>query len=121
MAKVAHADAEISQKEQEIIRDLLMREWALPEEAASLCKDISLTRVEKGLDYVQLTRSFFECTTQEERKKLLVILFKVANAAHRTSNEEIEKIRRIAKSLRISHSDFIETKLMIPKEDRYGL
>ena len=121
MAKVAHADEEISQEEQGIIKEMLMKEWELPDHAASICRDISLTGAGKGLDSVQWTRSFFECTTAEERKRLLLVLFQVANAAHRTSNEEIEKIRRIAKSLRISHGEFIEAKLTIPRDDRHGL
>jgi hypothetical protein len=45
----------------------------------------------------------------------------VANAAHQTSFEEIEEIRSIAKGMELSHQDFIDAKLAIPREDRGGL
>jgi uncharacterized tellurite resistance protein B-like protein len=84
-------------------------------------RDISLSRVVRGLDYPRLTRSFFECTTAGERTAFLKSLFRIANASNMTSHDEIEKIRRIAGSLKVSHQDFIEAKLSIPSEDRNGL
>ena len=45
----------------------------------------------------------------------------MANASEKTSNKEIEEIRSIAASLKISHSDFIDAKLTIPDIDRNGL
>ncbi|MCK4966997.1 TerB family tellurite resistance protein, partial [bacterium] len=78
-------------------------------------------RVMEGFDYHHLTSSFFEQTTPEERKHFIKCLFLMANASEKTSNEEIEEIRSIAKSLKISHSDFIDAKLTIPNIDRNGL
>jgi hypothetical protein len=45
----------------------------------------------------------------------------VANAADQTSFEEIEEIRIIAKGMDLSHQDFLDAKLAIPREDRKGL
>jgi hypothetical protein len=45
----------------------------------------------------------------------------VANAADQTSFDEIEEIRELAKGLELSHQDFIDAKLTVPREDRGGL
>ena len=66
-------------------------------------------------------KRFNDFTTLAERKDFLDCLFAVANAAEKTSFEEIEEIREIAKGLELSHQDFIEAKLAIPREDRKGL
>jgi hypothetical protein len=44
----------------------------------------------------------------------------VAAAAGRASNEEIEEIRSIANSLRLTHKAFIDAKLTLPREKRAG-
>jgi len=121
MAKVAWIDKEISREEKESIKDILVRAWGLSGEQAALVRDISLSRVVKGLDYPRLARSFFESTTAAERSSFLQSLFQIANASGKTSHGEIEKIRIIAKSLKVSHQDFIDAKLTIPREDRDGL
>lgn len=121
MAKVAWVDSEICEKEKDAIQNILAGEWGLTEAQARVVRDISLSRVVRGLDYPRLTRSFFECTTAGERTAFLKSLFRIANASNMTSHDEIEKIRRIAGSLKISHQDFIEAKLSIPSEDRNGL
>ncbi len=54
-------------------------------------------------------------------KRFLKSLFQIANASEKTSFDEIEEIRFIAQQLKLSHSDFIEAKLTIPREDRKGL
>ena len=82
--------------------------------------DISCDRMTKGLDYFRLSCSFFESTTHQERQEFLKTLFRIANAANKTSLDEIEEIRRISKSLKLFHQDFSDAKLTIPREDRHG-
>lgn len=121
MAHVAWIGETVSEREKAAIRDALVRHWGATEEKAALVSEISLNRVLKGIDYYRLTRSFFDCTSSEDRKAFLETLFDVANAAGRTSNAEIEEIRKVAQSLKLSHRDFIEAKLTISREDRGGL
>jgi uncharacterized tellurite resistance protein B-like protein len=66
-------------------------------------------------------KRFNDFTTRTERKEFLHCLFAVANAADQTSFDEIEEIREIAKGLELSHQDFIDAKLTVPREDRGGL
>jgi hypothetical protein len=45
----------------------------------------------------------------------------VDNASDQTSFDEIEEILSIAQGMDLSHQDFLDAKLAIPREDRKGL
>ena len=121
MARVAWVDKAFCEQEQDSVTRTLADEWQLPKEEAQLIMEISHQRIMKGLDFVQLSKGFCECTTVSERKAFLRSLFAIANTAHKTSSEEIEEIRSISKGLELGHQDFIEAKLTISREDRGGL
>jgi uncharacterized tellurite resistance protein B-like protein len=67
-----------------------------------------------------LARDFFDVNTAEERLRFLDVLFNVAVADGEVSMEEIEEIRLISKSLKMSHEEFIAAKIKIPREKRRG-
>jgi uncharacterized tellurite resistance protein B-like protein len=121
MARIAHVDDEISDDERRRMQEIVAADWQLSEPEAQLIVRISCDRMTKGLDRFRLSRSFYECTTVDERRRFLVTLFKIANAAEKTSFEEIEEIRTIATILKLEHEDFIKAKLSVPREDRKGL
>ena len=121
MARVAGIDHTISKEETAIMTGVLQKKWKLTEEQAQLVVEISHHRIFRGLDGVRLVKRFNNFTTLAERKEFVDCLFVVANAAEKTSFEEIEEIREIAKGLELSHQDFIDAKLRITREDRAGL
>ena len=118
MARVAHVDREVAEDEFDMMVHALQVGWDITREAAAFVAEVAVSKVSAELDYFRLTRGFFECTTLDERKRFLRILFKIANASGKTSRDETEEIRRIAGSLKLSHGDFIDAKLTIPDEDR---
>lgn len=121
MARVAGVDREVSTDELATMQKILKTNWNLSDQEAELVSEISHHRVFRGLDVVRLVKGFNEYTRPAERKEFLNSLFAVANAANKTSYEEIEEIRGIAKGMELSHQDFIEAKLRISREDREGL
>ncbi len=121
MARVAVVDQVVSTEETKIMSDVLQEHWGLAEEQALLVAEISHHRIFRGLDSVRLVTRFKELTTRKERIEFLHCLFKVANAADHTSFEEIEEIRGIARGMDLSHQDFLDAKLAVPREDRKGL
>ena len=121
MARVAWVDKAFSEEEKDSVSHALAESWNLPEEQAQLIMEIGRQRIMKGLDGVQLSKGFCEYTTVPERRAFLRGLFAVANAAGKTSSEEIEEIRSITKGLELAHQDFIEAKLTISRDDRSGL
>jgi len=120
LSRIAAVDKEISDSEKQAISRVLIERWHLSAPQAELIAEISCHRTLKGLDYFRLARGFFECTTFDERRDFLKCLFQIANACGKTSYDEIEQIRKIAGSLKLSHRDFIDAKLTIPDEDRGG-
>ena len=118
LARISAVDSGISEKEKQTIKDTLSAEWGLSEPEAQIVTQISCETALRGLDYFRLTRGFFECTGIDERRSFIKCLFKIANASNKTSYDETEEIRRIAKSLKLTHKDFIDAKLTIPDEER---
>ncbi len=121
MARVAGIDRVVSPEETKVMSDVLQRRWTLTEEQAQLVAEISHHRIFRGLDGVRLVKRFKDLTTRTERQEFLHCLFEVANAADQTALEEIEEIRSIARGMDLTHQDFLDAKLVIPREERGGL
>ena len=118
MARVAHVDLVVTNEEFEAIANSLTKEWGISQDEAAFVTEVAVSEVGPDMDYYRLTREFFTSTTEEERSQFLNVLFSVANADGFVSSKEIEEIRAIANSLRLTHKQFIDAKLTIPKDQR---
>lgn len=118
MARVAHVDEDITDDELKTMVSALEEDWELTEEEATYVAGVAITEVAKDLDPYRLTREFYEATSRQARVHFLEALFAVAAADGRASHQEIEDIRSISRTLKLSHSEFIEAKLTLPKEQR---
>ncbi len=118
MARVAHVDLEVTDDEYKAIANSLITEWGMSTEEAAFVTEVAVSEIGPDMDYYRLAREFFTSTDREERAKFLNILFSIANADGFVTNEEIEEIRAIANSLRMTHRQFIDAKKSIPKDKR---
>lgn len=118
MGRVAHVDREVTDDEIEAMVNALQAGWGIALEAAALVAEVAVSEISAGLDYFRLTREFCTATTEDERLHLLDALFAVAAADGLASHNQIEELRRIAKSLQLTHTQFIDAKLKIPRERR---
>jgi len=118
MARVAHVDLVVTNEEFEAIANSLENEWGISPDEATFVTEVAVSEIGPDMDYFRLTREFFTSTTEEERSQFLNILFSVANADRFVSLKEIEEVRAIANSLRLTHKQFIDAKLTIPKDQR---
>ncbi|MCK5053459.1 MAG: TerB family tellurite resistance protein [Anaerolineales bacterium] len=118
MARVAHVDLDVSDDEYKAIANSLIAEWGVSTEEAAFVTEVAVSEIGPDMDYYRLAREFFTSTDRDERVKFLTILFSIANADGFVSNEEIEEIRAIANSLRMTHRQFIDAKKTIPKDKR---
>jgi uncharacterized tellurite resistance protein B-like protein len=118
MAQVAHVDREVTEDEFDRMVHALQASWDITPEAAAFVAEVAVSKVSADLDYFRLTRQFSTSTTEVERVRFLDVLFAVADADGRVSHDEIEEIRRIARSLNLTHKQFIGAKLKIPRERR---
>ncbi len=121
MAHVAWQDRRVSLEEKRAMATALQQQWGLADSEASLMTKLGCSQAVKGLDVVRLARNLFDRTTHQERNDFVRMLFQVANATQKTSSGEIKTIQFIAKCLKLTHREFIEAKLTIPRADRRGL
>ena len=121
LARVAHVDADVSDQEINAMAEAVEQGWSLPHAEALVVAEVAASEAARGLDYFRASRQFFEVTNHTERIGLLDSLFAVARSHDQVSNEEIEEIRMIANSLKLSHKQFINAKLKVPRDERGGL
>ncbi len=101
LARVAHADWEISEDELAVMRRLAEQAVGLPPEHASLVVEIARSRaLELGAtENYLVTRRFRELSTREQRLGLLECLFAVAAADDDISTAENHEISKIGNEL----------------------
>jgi uncharacterized tellurite resistance protein B-like protein len=118
MARVANVDLEVTDDEAATISESLIAGWGINKEEATFVTEVAVSEISPDMDYYRLSRGFFNATTIEERIQFVKVLFSVADADGFVSSEEIEEIRTIANGLHLTHKQFINAKLTIPRERR---
>ena len=118
MARVAKVDLQVTDQEFTAIVEALRSGWEIGRQEAAFVAEVAVSEIGPDMDYYRLSREFFEGTTEKERASFIEVLFQVAAADGRASNEEIEEIRSISNSLRLTHKAFINAKLTLPREKR---
>ena len=118
MARVAEVDREVTGGETSAMVEALRRGWDLKQEEANFVAEVALAEVTPEMDYYRLTREFFTTTDEAERVRFLDVLFSVAVADGSASNAEIEEIRAVALALKLTHQQFIQAKVKVPRELR---
>jgi uncharacterized tellurite resistance protein B-like protein len=118
MARVAHVDRKVKEGEFDAMVSALMEKWQLPKEAAAIVAEVAISAVAENMDYYRMAREFFNCTKEPERAQFLEVLFTVAEGDGMVSNAEMEQIRSIARHLKLTHQQFIDAKLTVPRERR---
>lgn len=102
MARVAQKDGIVLEKEMENITSTLQNSWGLSREAAAFVTEVAISEVSANFDYLRMSREFVEMTTPAERVSVLDVLFTVANADGKVSEDERREIHNIADYLLLS-------------------
>lgn len=118
MARVAYVDREIQEGEFESMVSAIQTHWKLSDIESALVAEVAVNEIGKDMDYYRLSRGFFESTNEQERVRFLDVLFAVADGDGLVSNAEIEEIRTIATVLKLTHGQFINAKLKVPRQRR---
>lgn len=115
LGKVAASDMEISREEVTAIESILVGVLGLSKAESAFLLDliahhrVQLFSVEDHI-YARLVN---ELCSREEKQRLLEALFSVAAVDHSVSQEEDAVIWTIAKSLRLSHREFISARKQV--------
>ncbi len=120
MARIAHVDREVTEGEIGAMERTLQENWNCSREQAALVAEVAVSAIAEDMDFYRMAREFFTCTTEQERVQFLDVLFAVADGDGLVSTPETEGIRRIALNLKMTHRQFIDAKLKIPRDRRTG-
>lgn len=118
MAQIARVNPQITDAEVGTMEEALQTHWHLAPEQAAFVAEVAISETASLMDRYRLAREFADACTPEERAEFLDVLFAVAAADGMASYDEIEEIRRIAQSLKLSHEQFIDAKLKLPRARR---
>jgi len=118
MAQVARVNPDVTDAEVATMADALQTHWHLAPEQAAFVAEVAVSETASLFDRYRLARQFANACDYQERVEFLDVLFAVAAADGEATYEEIEEIRAIAQSLKLTHQDFIEAKLKIPRDQR---
>jgi len=118
MAQVARVNPDVGDAERATMTQALQTYWHLGLDEAAFVVEVALSESATLLDPFRLAWQFSEASTPQQRVAFLDVLFAVATADGKASFDEIEEIRTIAGSLKLSHEDFIQAKLKVPPDRR---
>lgn len=107
LARVAHADSEVSEEEIQTMRERVESFGGLPDRQAELAVEMATGRVMElaaSENYIA-TRVFRDLSSREERLRLLECLFSVAAADENVSTDENREISQIANELGLTHTE----------------
>ncbi len=120
MAKIAQLDRQVTETEFEGMIDIIQTNWNLGLEEATFVTEVAISSIDVTYDTFRMMREIATGASIEERQRVLLTLFAVANSDGDMSFEETEEIRVIARGLELSHKDFIDAKLNVLGERRPG-
>ncbi|MGC9335180.1 MAG: TerB family tellurite resistance protein [Anaerolineae bacterium] len=113
MAQIAHVQPDVTDAQVRVMVEALRAYWHLTPEQAAFAAGVAISETASLMDPYRLARRFAEKCTYQERAEFLEVLFAVAAADGDASHDEIEEIRAITRSLKLSHEDFIAAKLKV--------
>ena len=118
MAQIARVNPQVTDGEFAMMVGALQDNWSISRDQAAFVAEVAVSDTSANLDRFRLEREFAQACTYDESLRFLDVLFAVATADGDASYEEIEEIRLAAGSLKLSHRDFINAKLKVPRAQR---
>lgn len=113
LGRVAHADQHVSPEETSVMERLVREHGQLPQDQAMLVVQLAKTSnlLFGGTANFLVAREFANLATYDQKLALLRCLFLVSATDEAISTAEEGEIHRIAKELRIDHSDLVRLRV----------
>ncbi len=112
LLEVAWADHNLEEKELNLIRDSLLALYGVSLEKANVILERAQSEHRSNTSLYPFTRQLNERLTIEERKELLMHLWRLNSFDGSPFHYEESVIRKTAELLNLRHSEFIEAKLL---------
>jgi len=110
LSSVAHVDDHFDDREEEILREILARQFSFSADELEILFQVVKEQSRQGFDFYEVVTEFNRLVPYADRVKLMDCFFAVAVADGELSHEEGEEVRRITKAMLIPHNLFIESK-----------
>ncbi|UCC95583.1 MAG: TerB family tellurite resistance protein [Candidatus Omnitrophota bacterium] len=113
---VAEADEKFLPQEAEKIKEILATYGRLSESEMPYVMNSIEEAAKERIDLYQFTHEVSKDLPHDVKVKIIEDLFRVACADKDLDNNEVEVIRKISNLFRLTHKDFIDTKIRIKSE-----
>ena len=113
LLEVSRADFDVQEEELRTIVGALAERFGFSEQEVQNLVDLALSEQEHHVSIYPFVKIINDGCTPEEKKRLLLDLWKTAYADRRLDKYEEYQIRKIADLLYLPHSTFIQTKLEV--------
>ncbi len=111
LAEVMRIDGEITDRERTIALNAIRSKLGLAQHESDELLELAREEVRQATDYFQFTSLINRHFTQEQKVRVIELMWHVAYADARIDDHELHLIRRIADLLHVPHHDFIAAKL----------
>lgn len=113
LGRIAHADQHVSAEETRAMEDHVAHEGQIPREQAMLVVGLAKTSnlLFGGTANFLVAREFAKNASYEQKLALLRCLFAVSASEGRISVAEENEIQRMARELKVEHSDLVKLRL----------
>jgi len=111
LLEVAWADQNITDEELKATRDAVQAMFGLSAEQVQALVDRAKTEHDTAISMYPFTRAVNESLSMDDKRHLILLLWRLAGADNDVDVHEEYTIRRIADLLYVSHEDFIAAKL----------
>ena len=109
--EVVRADGVVKPEEQTVLRAALRSTFAIGEDELDELVATGAARSREAISLFEFTRQVDEALSQEEKKRIVELLWLVSFADGQKAAEEEHIVRRIAGLLHVTHPDFIDAKI----------
>lgn len=115
LAETMRIDGDITAAEREIATNAIHDKLGLSAEESRELLDLAREQVGQATDYFQFTSLINRHFTQDQKVRVIELMWRIAYADDRIDDHELHLIRRIADLLHVPHHDFIAAKIKAVK------
>ncbi len=116
LLEMMHQDEQVLETEQQAVRQALKENFTLSDEESTELCHLAQQELKNATDYYQFTKLIAEHFSQQQKIKVIELLWQVAYADNHLDAYEEHMVRRIADLIYVPHQDFIQTKLRVQNQ-----
>lgn len=106
-------DHEVLDEERQIVKESLKEKFDLGQDEAEVLFKLAQEEAQQATDYHQFTRLIAKEYSQEQKTKVIELLWTIAYADNQLDPLEEHMVRRIADLIYVPHKVLIQTKLKV--------